>query len=242
MLAMRMHDRNASVARGARRHSLAELIGDYDDPRSFGSRLRRRRSAWLMRLIDMTYREHGRCSILDLGGTENYWNIIDPPYMQERNCRITLLNLTTSSLANPNLFESRAGDATAVDAPDNRFDIVHSNSVIEHVGDWRKTMAFGVEVRRLASRYYVQTPNFWFPWEPHFGTPLFHYLPIPLRISLLRRRNLGYFERCTLSDAVETVESIRLLDKEMLKFLFPEAQIIRERFLGFTKSLIAIRE
>jgi hypothetical protein len=38
------------------------------------------------------------------------------------------------------------------------------------------------------------------------------------------------------------VESIRLLDKEMLRCLFPDAQIMREKFLGLTKSLIAIRE
>jgi SAM-dependent methyltransferase len=239
---MSTHDTQASAPRRARRHSFAELIGDYDNPHSLGSRLRRRRSAWLTRLVDMTYGERGRCSILDLGGTETYWNIIDPAYLQARNCRITLLNVAARPPANVKLFDSRVGDATAVDVRDNAFDIVHSNSVIEHVGDWRRTLAFSLEVRRLAARYYVQTPNFWFPWEPHFGTPLFHFLPAPLRIALLRRRDLGHFERCALPQAVEAVESIRLLDKEMLRCLFPDAQIMREKFLGLTKSLIAIRE
>jgi hypothetical protein len=239
---MGTHDTRQSIGRRARRHSVAERIGDYGDPHSLGSWLRRRRSGWLARLVDMTYREQGRCAILDLGGTETYWNIIDPAYLRERNCRITLLNVAATPPANDKLFDSRVGDATSVDACDDAYDIVHSNSVIEHVGDWRRTMAFSAEVRRLASRYYVQTPNFWFPWEPHFGMPLFHFLPVPLRISLLRRRDLGYFKRCALPDAVETVASIHLLDKAMLRFLFPDAQIMREKFLGLTKSLVAIRD
>jgi hypothetical protein len=34
---------------------------------------------------------------------------------------------------------------------------------------------------------------------------------------------------------------IRLLDVGEMKRLFPDAEIVRERFLGMTKSIIAIR-
>ena len=47
------------------------------------------------------------------------------------------------------------------------------------------------EVRRLAPVYWVQTPNFWFPMEPHFLTPAWHWLPVDLRVAMLRRRALG---------------------------------------------------
>lgn len=223
--------------------SIATIIGNYDDPRSFGSRMRRRRALLLVRLIEDIYAEKGRCSILDLGGTENYWNIVGYPFLKERNCRITLLNVAAPRPAVDTVFHATAGDATAVDMADNAFDIVHSNSVIEHVGDWRRMLAFSVEVRRLAPRYFVQTPNYWFPWEPHFGMPLFQYLPEPTRVSLLLRHDLGFFKRCeSVSAAVEAVEGIRLLDIRMLNTLFPEARIVRERFFGMTKSLIVVRE
>ena len=35
-------------------------------------------------------------------------------------------------------------------------------------------------MRRVAKQYYVQTPYKWFPIEPHFLTPLVHYLPKPI--------------------------------------------------------------
>ena len=223
--------------------SVAEFIGDYDDPRSIGSSLRRRRSKPLLGLIERTYAERGGCSILDLGGTEKYWNSVSDLFLRQRNCRITLLNHAAPQPRNTDLFTAAAGDGCAVDASDNSFDIVHSNSVVEHVGDWKRTQAFGGEVRRLARRYFVQTPNFWFPWEPHFGAPFFQFLPLPMRARLLMRRNRGFFRRCeSAALAVEAVESIRLLDAFMMRALFPDARLVRERIFGLTKSLIAVRE
>jgi hypothetical protein len=222
---------------------LAKLVGNYDDPRSLGSTMRRRRAAPLARLIERIYLEKGHCSIADLGGTERYWNVLDPAFLRRHACRITLVNLSTPPIKNAVVFDSRRDDVTAVATDDNSFDIVHSNSVLEHLGDWRHMLMFSAEVRRLAPRYFVQTPNFWFPWEPHFGTLFFHYLPRPMQLSLLQARDLGFFTRCAdLSDAIAAIDSIRLLDAKMMRYLFPEARIVREKFFGLTKSLIAIKQ
>jgi Methyltransferase domain len=222
---------------------ISAAIGNYDDPASIGSKLRRRRSLPLSELIERTYSGKGTCSILDLGGTERYWNILGERFLRERNCAIVLLNPRPSGVRRPSLFRAVEGDACAVEADDNAFDIVHSNSVVEHVGSWSRARAFSAETRRLAPSYFVQTPNFWFPWEPHFGFLFFQLLPIPLQVSLLMRGSRGFFRTCeSVSSAVECSESVRLLDSRMMRALFPDARIVRERFLGLTKSFIAIRD
>jgi hypothetical protein len=222
--------------------SLAELIGNYEDPRSWGSRLRRRRARVLIRVIQSTYEERGRCTVLDLGGVESYWRAVDREFLHDMGCHITLLNIAAQAIDDTRLFTYRRGDATAVDSQDGAFDIVHSNSVIEHLGSWRKMRQFSEEVRRLGHRYLVQTPNFWFPWEPHFGLPFFHFLPRPSRVALLMRRPCGFFDRCgDIWTALEAVDGVRLLDATMMRDLFPGADIVRERILGMTKSLMAVK-
>lgn len=125
---------------------------------------------------------------------------------------------------------------------DKSFDLVHSNSVIEHVGRWQDMKAMAHEVRRLAPSYLVQTPYFWFPIDPHWATAFYHWLPQSIRVSMLMRRPRWHLEKIPDVDtAMQIIESIVLLDYKMLAELFPDALIHRERFFGFTKSLIAVR-
>ena len=42
-------------------------------------------------------------------------------------------------------------------------------------------------MRRIASAYWVQTPNFWFPIEPHFLMPGWQWMPRAVRTELLHR-------------------------------------------------------
>jgi hypothetical protein len=56
-------------------------------------------------------------------------------------------------------------------------------------------VAFAREVRRLAPSYFVQTPNFWFPMEPHWMVPAFHWLPAPVRVQMFMRFDLGHARR-----------------------------------------------
>jgi hypothetical protein len=98
------------------------------------------------------------------------------------------------------------------------------------------------EIRRLAPRYFVQTPNFWFPIEPHLRTPFIHWLPEPWRVAIVRRRACGYYPRAeSYGQAREILDDARLLDAQAMAVLFPDASIERERIAGLTKSLMAIR-
>jgi hypothetical protein len=122
----------------------------------------------------------------------------------------------------------------------SEFDVVFSNSVIEHVGTYPDQMRMADEVRRVGKRYFIQTPNRFFPIEPHFLLPFFQFLPLELRAQLLSRFDLGWMQKTPdLEAARETVDSIRLLSRADLQTLFPEASLYAERFLGLTKSFVA---
>ena len=152
------------------------LDNPYYDPRSLPFRFRQKRFHRVKQLIDRVLEERGACRILDVGGEAVYWNIAGD-YLRERNVHITLLNLRPSDTPSAQ-YSSVRGDATRLGhLPDMSFDLVHSNSVIEHVGSWKAMTAMAGHVRRLAPRYFVQTPDFWFPFEPHVRLPVFHWLP-----------------------------------------------------------------
>lgn len=224
--------------------TLVHVLADYENPRSLGSRLRARRVGPLLDMIAATRSREGRVRIIDVGGTETYWGIVPPGFLERNNVTITVVNLPGTDMPEDHgRFEFVVGDGCSLDAfEDCSFHIAHSNSVIEHVGDWERMVAFSREVARVASAYFVQTPNFWFPVEPHYLTPFFHWLPRPLQVWLVLHFNLGQcYRRRREEDAVLAVEGTRLLDRGMLRALFPDAQIITERFLGLSKSLTAMR-
>ena len=174
--------------------------------------------------------------ILDIGGTENYWKMMD---LNEDQIFITLLNLSKWEVGLPNM-TSVAGDARALQMGDLSFDVVFSNSVIEHVGTFQDQLRMAQEVRRVGKRYFVQTPNKYFPIEPHFHFPFYQFLPISVRVLLLRNFNLGWISRTPdARKAREMVEEIRLLSRQEFKGLFPDASLFEERAFGMTKSFVA---
>lgn len=221
-------------------------LTDYSNPKSFGSRMRARRLAPLVKLITEVHSEKGNVRILDVGGRETYWKALPPGFLEQNEVSITILNLPCDLVGDDSeTFSHAVGDACEMDQyPDRSFDIVHSNSVIEHVGDWSRIKAFAKETRRLAPRLFVQTPHFWFPIEPHFIKIAHHWLPKPLRVSMWMRFKMGERTRATNIDEAMSQfdDEPYLLDMRMFGFLFPDCRIIRERFLFLTKSMVAFRE
>ena len=120
-------------------------------------------------------------------------------------------------------------DARELPFADGAFDVAYSNSLIEHVpaADRPRVAA---EIDRVGRRLFVQTPNRWFPIEPHALLPLVHWLPRPLGRRLWKLGVTG-----------EPFDDIALLDAAELRRLFPGAEIVRERVGPLTKSLIAVR-
>jgi len=170
--------------------------------------------------------------------------MFDLEWLVRHNVSITVVNigLDADKCGTDSIFTTIAGDArNLAQFPDQSFDIAHQNSLIEHVGGWRDKLRVANETRRIARYYYVQTPNYWFPIEPHFVIPGFQFLPKSARVELIRRTKLGWVAKAeNFSDAVQTVEGCDLLSERELRCLFPDARIVRERLPPFTKSLIAI--
>ena len=207
-------------------------IADNRDSSSMAMQFRRRRFALFQSLLAQVERP---VHILDIGGTEDYWKMMN---LDDDQVFITLLNLQQENIAISNI-TSIAGDARDIKVEDQSFDIVFSNSVIEHVGTFDDQSRMANEVRRVGERFFVQTPNRYFPLEPHFLFPLFQFLPVNLRVWMLQHFDLGWFARePDRVKAGEIVKSIRLLNKTELSALFPMAAIYEEKILGLTKSFV----
>jgi hypothetical protein len=216
-----------------------KLLLRYADNRAADSlavRLRRRRFAPARALIDALPRP---AKILDVGGTEAYW--VSMGYLPPEDVRIVLLNLSAQETVHPG-FSSVAGDARDMARfGDGEFDLVFSNSVIEHVGGYRDQERMAGEIMRVGRRFVVQTPNRSFIVEPHFLFPFFVWLPRRVKVFLLTHFSLGWYARCADARSAEAViDSIRLLSKKELKNLFFGATIYRERFFGLTKSFVVV--
>ena len=123
---------------------------------------------------------------------------------------------------------------------DQSFDLVYSNSVLEHVGGHARRADFAREAARLAPHHWVQTPNRYFPLEPHWLFPFFQFLPVPARAWIGEHWPLTW-SRQTGSDALETVLDTELIGATEFAHLFPGSTVLRERVAGVTKSLIATR-
>lgn len=223
---------------------LAKGLSNYDSQKSLGSKLRAKRITAFLGMIEDVCNEHGFVNIIDVGGTERYLNIVPRRYLAEHNAKITIVNLPGTLVPKDHgPFKFVGADGCDLSGfGDRSFHIAHSNSVVEHVGDWGHMVQFAKELSRVSSRCFVQTPNYWFPIEPHCWTPFFHWLPKSIRIWLVSHFQLGHWRRAgTVDEAVRIVESARLLNRKMLRQLFKDAEIRTERFFWLPKSLIAVK-
>lgn len=207
---------------------------------------RAKRFVEVRRLIETVIAERGSCSIVDLGGTERYWGIGEE-FLDENRSRIAikLVNLEQEPLTADadGMFSSVAGDATDPRLLEGEsFDLVHSNSVIEHVGTRADMQRYADNVRRMAPRYYVQTPNFWFPFEPHFRLPGFQYLPERIRVAIIRNFSVGFFDKVPdYDEARQVIRHHQLVTAQEMARFFPDARIKFEKVGPLNKSIMAIR-
>jgi SAM-dependent methyltransferase len=212
--------------------ALFERIVDNQSERSLAHRMRRRRFARFAQFLADVPRPF---QILDIGGTQAFW---DRMHFQDPEITIVLLNLSAADGLRPG-FVGIAGDARKLAFPDGHFAVVISNSVIEHLRTWEEQMAMATEVRRVAKRYWIQTPNRWFPIEPHAVVPGLQFLPQQMQGRIVGRLRPGWYRHHSAREAAREASEVRLLTGPEMRKLFPDGELWRERFLGLTKSLVA---
>lgn len=198
------------------------------------SLLNRRLRARRMTQFETLFGLNENTTVLDVGGALGIWASVTA------RPNVTILNLRSAN-SSPGCLDV-IGDGTMLPFADQSFDVVFSNSVIEHVGRIEKQQSFAKEVMRVGRRFYVQTPNRWFPVEPHLLTPLIHFIPVRVRRHLLRNFTVwGLMTRPSREYVRQFVESTRLISARELSAFFPTAELHRERFVGLTKSLIMVQ-
>jgi len=190
--------------------------------------------------------------VLDVGGAEPFWAAmgasgnrgLESGGGKEKEgweFEVTMVNLHAQETRVPFV---RAVTGSALDLSGFRrsdYDVVFSNSVIEHLGSWTNQQRMAREVLNTGLPFCIQTPNRYFPLEPHFLLPGFQFLPRATRIWLASRWRYGSY--CRPGDraaAAAAVDEIRLLTVAEMGTLFPGAKLHLERIGVLVKSVMAV--
>jgi SAM-dependent methyltransferase len=121
--------------------------------------------------------------------------------------------------------------------PDKKFDICWSNAVLEHVGNEEQQILFLREIKRVAKKAFITTPNRYFPIEVHTQTPLLHFLP-----KKIFDRYLHFVGKGWASDDYMYLLSTRDLRKRLRTAGITDYRIIKNRLFSFVLDFVIIFE
>ena len=199
---------------------------------------RRERFEWFLKAL----RPQPSDVLLDVGGYPGSWTSY--PQTVARIDTLNLHPVTWNPLEFPtHHIHAVVGNGSQMPFSDRSYDIVFSNSVIEHVGNWESQKQFASELRRVGKSLWVQTPAYECPVEPHYLALFVHWLPRWVQRAVVRWFTpWGWIQRPTKPEIDEMISTTRLLRKKEMRELFPDCDIVIERFFGvLPKSYIAIR-
>lgn len=213
-------------------NKLSDRVVDSTNPMSLSARARARRWGKFTEAFPSIADMH----VLDLGGTPDFWETAPL-----KPAHVTLVNLR--DLPDTELVTAVQGDACAppVGIASGRFDLVVSNSLIEHVGGHEPRARLAEVIHTASPSHWVQTPYRYFPVEPHWMFPGLQFLPFSARVVVTNRWKLGHRYTSDRQQAVNLVHEVDLIGITQMSDYFPQSVIWREKFAGLVKSIVAIR-
>lgn len=203
-----------------------------ESPGSLGAAARLKR--WKM--FQDTFPEVEGMRVVDLGGRADTW--LRAP---ARPKHVVVVNLGEFVSDTPSWIEQERGDACDLGLPSGDFDLVFSNSLLEHVGGHYRRERFARSVEKLAARHWIQTPYRYFPVEPHWLFPGLQFMPLKARARIAKSWRLSHSPSPSYDAALRAVMDVELVSLTEMKYYFPNSDIVRERIGPFVKSLIAVR-
>ncbi|MDF2156267.1 methyltransferase domain-containing protein [Algoriphagus sp. CAU 1675] len=216
---------------------ILDLFDSSDNPKSLGAKFRGGRQKMFETLFFQNFNSEQSIKILDVGGYSNFWK--NSALLQIPGLEITLLNLQAEKTSNP-IFNSLKGDATHMPEFESQsFDLVFSNSVIEHLYTFENQQKMAKEILRVGKKHFIQTPNKFFPIEAHYALPFAQFMPKSWVFYLLTKTKLSRLHAWEPEAAQQYLDEIRLLDEGEVKALFPQSSIYREKVMGLCKSIVA---
>ncbi len=189
--------------------------------------------------------------ILDLGGGDG--KMISSMGLNNKNIYVADFDKEALRLASERgLNIVQLDESGKIPCAKNEYDIIFSNSVIEHVtvdkedvykiknqkafkeAAWQRQKYFASEIQAKCDKYYVQTPYKYFIIESHSWLPIIIVLvPRKVQIAMIRFFNKFWPK--------QTSPDWNLLTAKEMQLLFPGAKIVKEKSFFMTKSLIAIK-
>lgn len=156
--------------------------------------------------------------------------------------RIVATNLMSEHLASiraayPAIRAVRS-DARNLPFPDKAFDLVYSNAVIEHVGTLEDQERMASEVRRVGKRWFLTTPNRWYPFEFHARMPLVSWLPP--RWMHKATKLWAYNHVLERYQSGIDCSDVNLLTARQLRRMFPDSIVLKPRITFWPETLVVV--
>ena len=172
--------------------------------------------------------------VLDVGITNSMYHKFENYFLTQYPHKEMITGLGVGDLSNAQKLFSQSKIISYDWLPDRKFpfddkqfNVLHSNAVIEHVGDYEDQKAFLKEMVRVSSKGMATTPNKYFPIETHYKLPLIHWndkLFNDYREKHPRSDNLVLLSKNDLVNMCEELE-------------IPNYKIVGNKFLGVDMTL-----